>query len=134
MLFDISEKIINIKNEDGTDSGATVKVKPLNVGDYQRLITLIKSFAVDDSTEKSESQAAIDGLDKLSDEKVSGIIKELLPKYCYDLKGVEVRDESGIRNATMDDFEKYGALYALGFKLLIELITVSTSSGDDKKK
>lgn len=134
MLFDISEKILQIKDEDGKETGATVKMKPLSVGDYQKLLTVVKSFANFNTEGKTESQAAIDGLERLSDDKVAGVIKEMLPKYCYDLAGIEVKDSNGVRNATIEDVITYGAFYSVAFKILIELITVSTATDDDKKK
>lgn len=137
MLFDISEKVISIKDDDDKESGATVKVKPLSVIDYQRLLTVVKTFN-SFSEKKSEAEAAIDGLDKLSDEKVGAIIKHILPKYCYDLKGIDVRvdveNDQKVRAATIQDLVDYGAFYGVSFRILIELITISTATVDDKKK
>ena len=103
MIFDISEKVIELKDDEGKGNGVTIKVKPLNVADYQKLVTVIRAVATFESADKSEAEQAVSGLEKLSDEKVSTIIMELLPKYCSDLTGIELKDNDKSRPATIKD-------------------------------
>ncbi len=136
--------------------GATIMVRPLEVLDYQRLVrftskaikaeTTANPQLIDDLqeivsympdgparkelndliTEVKKSVSDADNLERMADEDISFLSKEIIPKYCKDLTGIEFQIDGARKNATVEDLILYGSFIIPCYTILTHLLTLSS--------
>lgn len=118
--------------------GVTIMVKQLNVEAYQKLISVISTFAKSQNEDMTEQQVMLNGLEQMSNTEVVRIAKEIIPAHCKDLEGIDLEDDSDgetkIRTATVSDLFEIGALLPFVVAIIFELFRISSISEDDTKK
>ena len=106
--------------------GVSVDLKPMETGDFQRAAAFFFKTEV--------------GIDKgtllkiLVDEAFGKLARELLPKYCVAVKGLEVRVGGTPRPATGLDLVESSRLFNIAVVAFFNLFRVSSLEVEEAKK
>jgi len=103
--------------------GVLIKLKALEVQDFQLVFTLIEKLQSADSN----------GTALMADPETRKVCSEVLPKYCSELRGITLRESGADREATVEDLTKYGDFLTLCVTVLTKLISSSALEEDTKK-
>lgn len=113
-------------------SGITIEAKSLEYADYQHLARFTMSLV---EASKSDEPKEVLGLKQLSNEDLMEVGRSVIPKYCRNLKGIEVEQEGTERLATIEDLTTYGAFSPIIIAVLTKLFEISTiKEKEDLKK
>jgi len=122
MKVNLSSRIFEI------EKGVTVKVRPLDQGDYQRVMAFMASMSPQDNKELGEEQRSAFYMEKFSSPILREVSDEIVPKYCKNLEGMTIEDETGERAAVVDDLTKHTVFMLYCVNILTHLFTISTMS------
>ena len=113
------------------DSTFNIDLAPLEIQDFQKLLKYIASA----NKNASEEEAAQEGLEKMSDDKLKTLFKEFLPKYCQNIQGIDIivkKEPKETRNATIEDLLKYGIFFTYSFNILVKLFSISSLAKEEE--
>lgn len=135
MEFSLDDNIYYLEKikskKDGKDiftddeGGASIKHRTLSIEDYQKVFKFIGKTT-------SESDEDQKGLAMLADESFTKISKELIEKYCFDLKGIILSENSQKRDATIQDLSIYGIFSNYLMGILMDLVSSSEVSAKEE--
>ena len=117
MLLNLDYQVIDVIED------VTIEAKSLEVKDFQSLARFTSSVMATNSNDKTPEHS---GLEKLSDEKLVEIAKEIIPKYCRNIKGISLVQEGTERPATIEDIVTFGAFTPIIVNILTKLLIIST--------
>ena len=106
--------------------GFSIYAQPLNVKDYQRLARFMST-----TFKMTQGEGSFSGLDPITQEDLVDILKELLPKSCRSIEGIEIDDGETTRPADVKDIWEQSGLLQVGFQALTQLLTISSLTDSD---
>ena len=103
MLIDLDYKQISLSDDE--QNPITIELKSVSAADYHLLIKIIKNVfdtqkATDITTDTGKAEM---GIAQLENPELVEIAKNLFPKYTRNLKGIQIKREGSVVEATVED-------------------------------
>lgn len=124
MILDLDYRTWEIPNTDG----ATLDIRPLEIGPYQKIISMLAS-----NTAEKDGDAAQIGMRNMSKPELMKLSLEIIPLHCQNLKGLKVKQAGAIRDLTIDELTKQGACAVICFQILTQLFAISALSKEESE-
>lgn len=116
------------------DEGVKLHIKPMEHGDYLKTIGFMKLLAPGEESVENQNAANFERMEKLFDEKTKNLIANLIPKYCKDLQGLELKIDGEKRTATVDDLVNMHVFIKLCMNIITELFKISSIGEKEAKE
>jgi len=131
MLIDLDYKTVTIDE----DNGITIDMKPVDSGSYGMLVKQMRSiFKIQQNLGDSENAQVEMGMAQLESPELIEVSTNILPKYCSNLKGIQIKENNSTREATIEDLIKTSAGLTLCIRIISELFAISTASEKDAEE
>jgi len=106
--------------------GITMEIKSLDTLSYQRVMGFLSGGGFDQSV---DAKIRAEKLQKsFSSPEIYELLKDLLPKHCRNLKGLNLRVDGVERIATIDDIVSHGVFLTMCVNIMVKIFTNSAIS------
>ena len=123
MLVDLDYQNFEVPEKEGV----SVDVRVLDTWAYQKLLSLIGKFKLDDATDESQA------VEKFGNAEIATVAKDVIPGHCRNLKGIEVKKGGDVRPMSIDELCDVGQTLDICFLVLVQLFTISNISSSEAK-
>lgn len=110
------------------DDESSVDIRPLEVGDFQDLLQYVGKV----NSEKSDDLETM-GIKRMADKELSTLSQSIIPKYCQNLQGINIKESGTTRPAAIEDMLKYGMFTGTCLRILTALLNLSSLSEAEEK-
>lgn len=129
MLVSLDYKEVKVGNDD-----VTVEIKPLSVGAYQDILKILHGIISKSSgSNLSEEEVRDLGIAQMSNPELIEVCKKTFPEHVRNLKGIQLQENGEVRDATIEDLFRYGALIDYCISILTTLFQESNLSKKEEK-
>ena len=132
MIIDLDYKQIVLDEE----NGISVEMKAVDAKSYSLLVKQMRSiFNIQNSVDITSELGQIEmGMAQLESPELIEISKGILPKFCKNLKGIQLKENNSLREATIDDLTTSGSGMTLCIRIITELFTLSSTTNMEADK
>ena len=110
------------------EKGATIDVKPLSFAAYQKVFAFLNSSGISSGKDNTAN-----ALKQMSSPELQKLYKNVFPKHCKNVKGVEIKIDGKKRPLEIDDIINEGAFIMWGISILAHLFEISSLSKQEKE-
>ena len=122
MLLNLDYTVFEIPETD-----ITIEIKPLSVEAYQGILSIMAKMNL-------SGDAVESGLEQMSSPEILKLASELIPKFTRNLKGISIRENGSVIDATIEDLLKHGALLQICFTVIMQLFSISSITKEETSK
>ena len=117
MKINLDKKTVTLMDD------VTIDVNFMASEDYQKIFRIFTSQGIDND----------DSSKMIANEELLNVGREIIPKYCSNLKGVQVEECGKCRDANVDDLVNIGGLLQFVPLTLAQLFSASSMTQTDKE-